>query len=98
MVSWGAGIKAKDINRLNKLIRKAASVVSSKLVTLEEVAEGRMLDILLVIMDIVSQPPTKLWTSFRAASAFYFIYLNILSYSCKCLSILLSIYKAVVSN
>jgi len=42
-VSWGSGIKAKDANRLNKLIRKAESVVVSKLATLEEVVEDRML-------------------------------------------------------
>ena len=56
VVSWGAGIKAKDANRLNKLIKKAGSVVGSKLVTLEEVAEDRMLAKLLVIMDNVSHP------------------------------------------
>ena len=56
VVSWGAGIKAKDANRLNKLIKKAGSVVGSKLVTLEEVVEHRMLAKLLVIMDNVSHP------------------------------------------
>ncbi|KAK0132216.1 hypothetical protein N1851_032980 [Merluccius polli] len=55
-VSWGAGIKAKDANRLNKLIRKAEYVVSSKLVTLEEVVEDRMLAKLLAIMDNPSPP------------------------------------------
>ena len=54
VVSWDAGIKAKDANRLNKLIKKVESVVGSKLVTLEEVAEDRMLAKLLVIMDNVS--------------------------------------------
>lgn len=43
MVFWGVGIKAKDANRLNKLIKKAGSVVGPKLVTLEEVADDRML-------------------------------------------------------
>ena len=37
VVSWGAGIKAKFANRLNKRINKTGSVVGSKLVTLEEV-------------------------------------------------------------
>ena len=54
VVSRGVGIKAKDADRLNKLIRKAGSVVGSKLVTLEEVAEDRMLAKLLAIMDIAS--------------------------------------------
>jgi len=58
-VSWGAGIKAKDANRLNKLIKKAESVVGSKLVTLEEVVEERMLAKLLVIMDNPSHPLHK---------------------------------------
>ena len=56
VVSWVAGIKAKDANRLNKLIKKAGSVVGSELVTPEEVAEDRRLGSLMVIMDNVSHP------------------------------------------
>ena len=56
VVSWGAGIKAKDTNRVNKLIKKAGSVVGSQFVTLEEVVEDRMLAKLLVIMDNVFHP------------------------------------------
>ena len=56
VVSWGAGIKAKDANRLNKGIKKAGSVVGSMLATLEEVAEDRRLGSLLVMMDNVSHP------------------------------------------
>ena len=59
VVSWGAGIKAKDANRLNKLIKKAGSVVGSELVTLEEVVEDRMLSKLLAIMDPASHPPHR---------------------------------------
>ena len=60
VVSWGAGIKAKDANRLNKLIKRAGSVVGSKLVTLEEVVEDRMLLAkLLAIMDSVYLPLHK---------------------------------------
>ena len=55
-VSWGAGIKAKDSNRLNKLIRKAESVVGTKLVTLEEVVETRILTKLLLFMNNPSHP------------------------------------------
>ena len=43
MVSWVAGIKAKDAIRLSKLIKRAGSVVGSEVVTLEEVAEDMML-------------------------------------------------------
>ena len=56
MVFWGAGIKAKDNNSLNKLIKKAGSVVGSELVTLEEVVEDRMLSKLLAIMDRIFFP------------------------------------------
>ena len=59
VVSWGVGIKSKDANRLNKLIKKAESVVGSKLVTLEEVADDRMLAKLLVILDNISHPPLE---------------------------------------
>ena len=67
VVSWGAGIKAKDAHRLNKLIKKAGSI-GSKLVTLEEVAEDGMLAKLLAIIDNVSHQERHRW-SLRAASA-----------------------------
>lgn len=59
-VCWGAGIKAKDANRcLHKLIKKAESVVSSELGTLEDVVRGRMLAKLLLIMDNEVHPLHK---------------------------------------
>ena len=59
-VVWrGAGIKAKDANRLNKLKKNPEPLVGSKLVTLEEVVEHRMLAKLQAIMDNVSQPLHK---------------------------------------
>ena len=64
-MSWGAGIEAKDANRLNKLIKNVGSVVGSGLVTLEEVVEDRLL---VKLLEIIT-PSTKLWTSLRAASA-----------------------------
>ena len=57
MVFWGTGIKAKMANRLNKLIRKAGSVVSSWLTTLKEVEEQRMPTKQLSIMENTSHPP-----------------------------------------
>ena len=39
VVCLGTGMKAKDTNSMNKLIRKAGSDVSSRLATLEEVVE-----------------------------------------------------------
>ncbi len=44
-------MQAKDPDRLNKLIKKAESAVSSCLVRLEEVVEGRMLAKLLSVID-----------------------------------------------
>ncbi|TWW77662.1 hypothetical protein D4764_12G0010520 [Takifugu flavidus] len=41
VVCWGAGIKAKDANRL-KLIKKAGSVAGCKLANLDEVVRDRM--------------------------------------------------------
>ena len=56
VVSWGVGIRTKDANRLNKLIKKAESVVGSQLVTVEEVVEERMLAKLLATMANSSHP------------------------------------------
>ncbi len=50
-VCWGEGIKARDANRLNKLIKKAGSVIGSK-----EMVEDRKLAKLLAIMDNTSRP------------------------------------------
>ncbi|XP_078802203.1 uncharacterized protein LOC144991899 [Oryzias latipes] len=55
-VCWGAGIKAKDANRLNKLIRKAGSVIGLKPAKLEEVVGDRLLAKLGTIMDNPSHP------------------------------------------
>jgi hypothetical protein len=56
VVCWGANIKAGDASRVNKLIRKASSVLGMSLDTLEEVAERRILAKLLAIMDNVTHP------------------------------------------
>lgn len=63
VVCWGVDIKVKFASRLNKLIKKAVSVIGSRLVMLEEVVEDRMLAKLLVIMDTpytTCQPSKKL--------------------------------------
>ena len=59
VVSWGAGSEAKDTKRLNKLIKKAGSVVGPKFVTLEEMMADRMLAKLVEIMDNVPHPLHK---------------------------------------
>lgn len=51
-------MKAKDANRLNKIIKKAESVIGYKLVALEEVVEDRMLTKLLIIMKNASPFPS----------------------------------------
>ncbi|TWW59213.1 hypothetical protein D4764_06G0007430 [Takifugu flavidus] len=56
VVCWGAGIKAKDANRLNKRIKKAGSVVGCKLANLDEVVRDRMVLKLRTIMDSPSHP------------------------------------------
>ncbi|TWW62601.1 hypothetical protein D4764_04G0012480, partial [Takifugu flavidus] len=54
-VCWGAGIKAKDANRLNKLIKKAESVVGSKLANMDELVRDRVSKVR-TIMDNSSHP------------------------------------------
>jgi len=56
VVCWGSRVKAADANRLNKLIRKAGSVLGVELDSLVEVLERRMLSELLSIMDNASHP------------------------------------------
>lgn len=43
VVCWGAGIKGKDANRLDKVVKKMRSVVGFKLANLKEVVRDRML-------------------------------------------------------
>jgi len=52
VVCWGSRVKAADVNRLNKLIRKAGCVLGVELKSLVEVSERRMLS----IMDNASHP------------------------------------------
>ncbi|TWW67365.1 hypothetical protein D4764_02G0004060 [Takifugu flavidus] len=56
VVCWGASIKAKDANRLNKLIKKAGSVVGCNLANLDEVVRDRMVLKVRTIMDSPSHP------------------------------------------
>ncbi|KAI3362887.1 hypothetical protein L3Q82_001929 [Scortum barcoo] len=53
-VCWGSRLKTADTNRLNKLIRRAGSVLGVELESVAEVSERRMLRKLLSIMDNVS--------------------------------------------
>ena len=56
VVCWGAGSTERDRKRLNRLVRRASSVLDSSLDSLEEVSERRMLAKLASIMDNPSHP------------------------------------------
>ena len=50
-ISWGSGIRACDSKKINKLIRRAGSVLGTAVESLEVVMERRMVQKLLSIMD-----------------------------------------------
>ena len=56
VVCWGGSINKRDTSRLDKLIRRAGSVVGMKLDPRVTVAERRTLDKLLDIIDNASHP------------------------------------------
>ena len=56
VVCWGGSIKEGDRKRLNRLIKKAGSVLGTTLDTVEEVANNRTRTKLLAIMDNPSHP------------------------------------------
>lgn len=56
VVCWGSSIGAGETNRLNKLIKKAGSVIGCKQDSLEAVVERRILNKLLSIMDNPDHP------------------------------------------
>ncbi|KAI3371529.1 hypothetical protein L3Q82_024120 [Scortum barcoo] len=55
-VCWGSSIRAGDNNRLDKIIKKAGSVLGLRLESFETVVERRMLNRLLSIMDNDQHP------------------------------------------
>lgn len=55
MLFWEGGIKAGKGNQLNKLVRKASSVVGRELDSLVSVADMRMKDRIPAILDNLSQ-------------------------------------------
>uniref|UniRef100_A0A8C8DHE5 Reverse transcriptase domain-containing protein n=1 Tax=Oryzias sinensis TaxID=183150 RepID=A0A8C8DHE5_9TELE len=56
VVCWGGSIPARDSNRLNKLIRRAGSVIGCKMDTFESVMERITLNKLVSIMDNPEHP------------------------------------------
>ena len=69
VVSWGEGIKAKDANRRNKLIKKAESVVDLCLSPWRRLWWTGCWEHCWQLWTMSLTPSTKLWTSLRAASA-----------------------------
>ncbi|XP_051278345.1 uncharacterized protein LOC127375945 [Dicentrarchus labrax] len=67
-VCWGGSIKKKDASRLDKLVRKAGSVLGTELDRLTSVAERRALNRLLSIMDNPLHPLHS--TIYRQRSSF----------------------------
>ena len=55
-ICWGSSIRASDSRRLNKLMKKAGSVLGTALEPRESVVERRMLHKLLNIMDNTIHP------------------------------------------
>ena len=56
VVCWGGGIKAGEQNKLNKIIKKASSVVGLQMESLKSVAERRIRDKLNSILSNTSHP------------------------------------------
>ena len=53
---WGGSTKKRDAGRLDRLVRKAGSVVGAELESIASVAEKRTLSKLLTIMDNETHP------------------------------------------
>lgn len=56
VVCWSCGSTERDRKRLNKLVRRAGSVLGCPPETIQEVGERRMLAKLISIMDNTSHP------------------------------------------
>ncbi|KAL0187591.1 hypothetical protein M9458_014690, partial [Cirrhinus mrigala] len=66
VVCWGSSLRVRDINRLNRIIRKAGHVVGEELDSLTEVSERRMLSKIKTILDFPSHPLHTVLTSYRS--------------------------------
>ena len=56
VVCWGGSTKKRDAGRLDRLVRKAGSVVGAELESITSVAEKIILSKLLTIMDNETHP------------------------------------------
>ena len=66
LVCWGSRLRAADANKINKIIRKAASVLGFQLDSLLVVSESRMLCKLHSILDNNTQSLHQVLTSHRS--------------------------------
>ncbi|XP_060781055.1 uncharacterized protein LOC132888977 [Neoarius graeffei] len=66
VVCWGGSIRRRDAGHLDRLVRKAGSVVGMELETLSAVADKRMLSRLLAIMDNASHPLHTIFSKQRS--------------------------------
>ncbi|XP_034020935.1 meiosis 1 arrest protein [Thalassophryne amazonica] len=71
--SFNTDITAKDTVRVNKLVKKAGSVVGSMFANLKEVVEDRMLTKLLIFMDNRKRPAASSHSRSLAYSVFSFL-------------------------
>ncbi|KAK7904749.1 hypothetical protein WMY93_017356 [Mugilogobius chulae] len=67
VVCWGSGVKVADTNRLNKLVKKAGSVLGVELEPVGEVAERRILKKLLSIRNNTAHPLHQTLLSYRSS-------------------------------
>ena len=66
VVCWGGSSKKRDTGRLDRLVRRAGSVVGTELDSLVTVAERRTLDKLLSILDNTHHPLHNTFTRQRS--------------------------------
>ncbi|XP_029924017.1 olfactory receptor 52K2-like [Myripristis murdjan] len=66
VVCWGVGLRRREANKLNKLVKKAQSVVGVKLSTLQEMTEDRIRAKFLSIIDNTPHPLHKTLDSLQS--------------------------------
>lgn len=73
-VCWGSSLRVRDINRLNRIIKKAGHVVGEELDSLIEVSERRMLSKIKTIRDFPSHPLYNVLTSYKSSFSNRFLF------------------------
>ncbi len=73
IVCWGGALKNKEASQLTKVIKKAGSVISTRLDSLVEVAERRTLRKFLSIMDNLQHPLRRAITAQKSSFSHQFL-------------------------